>query len=123
MSDEAPGKVLAGSSVGDTLRTVTEDGDEYVVHLVDAVQLNEEYQYGAGGAYGSVELDTEEHEVPTDELPTESGWLSASMDTRGRWTGTVLTLWDPVVDEGTIVEDREKTLGDVERLEVEERHE
>lgn len=123
MSDEAPGAVLAGSSVGDVLRAVTGDGEEYLVHLVDTVQHNEEYQYGSGGAYVSVELDTEEHEVPTDELPTESGWLLADMSTSGRWTGTVLTLWDPVVEDGHIVEDRDKHLGDVESLEVEERHE
>ena len=123
MSDEAPGAVLAGSSVGDVLKAVTEDGDEYVVHLVDAVQVNEEYRYGSGGAYVSVELDTEEHEVPTDELPTESGWLSADMSTSGRWTETVLTIWAPETEDGVIVEDKEEILGTVERLEVEERHE
>jgi len=123
MSDEAPGAVLAESAVGDVLRATTEDGEEYLVHLVDAVQRNEEYQYGGGGVWVSGEFDTEEHEVPTDELPTESAWLRADQSTTGRWEDMTLTVWDPVTDGSLIVEDKERVLGTVEGLTVEERHE
>jgi len=72
----------------------------------------------------SGELDTEEHEVPTDELPTESVWLRASQTRSGRWEDMALTVWDPVVeDDGLIVEDNETVLGTVEDLTMEERHE
>lgn len=125
MSDQAPAETLTECEAGDELQLTLDSGDTYRVYIVDSVDHAEADGYTKGSVSTSVELDTDEHEVPTEEHPTESGDLHARTTSRHKhraeWGDLSLGLWDPIVsddDPTHAVEDRWRTLGTVTDIDV-----
>lgn len=77
---------LRSLSVGDRRRVETAEGDTYTVH-VESTDYVEPDEYGAGHLEVDVAFDTDVHDVPTDELPEETGTIVArreNSDSLGR---------------------------------------
>lgn len=119
-ADTHPAAALTECEVGDELRLTMDDGTTYRVGIVDTVDYEPADGYSKGSVWTSVELDTDEHTVPSDELPNESGDLNAFTKTRREgsgWDDLMLSVWDPKVDpDGHVQEDRWRPIGAVSAL-------
>lgn len=113
---------LRALSAGEDVRVATDEGEEYAVRVADAVDYVEPDEYGAGHLEVPVEFDTDVHEVPTDELPEETGIVVARRESSDSLGRPKLSVKAPYVEghTGQRVENWD-TLGWVESVEVLER--
>lgn len=63
-----------------------------------------------------IDLDTETYEA--GDYPTESVEVSATERRPGRWGDATVTVWDPVIEDDTIIHDDWMILGELEDVEV-----
>lgn len=112
-------EALRSASRGDGLQ-ITVEGDVFSVTITGPITYEEPDSYGAGYLSASVELDTDEHDVPTD-FPSETGEIATSTNVTGQWEVLKFSIWEPVMDDDDpelIVDDEWITVGTVEKLEV-----
>lgn len=109
---------LRNLSMKDKISIETDEG-EYTAYVVGDPEYEEPDRYGAGFVSVNVELDNNVHDIPTDELPTESGDIMASTSVGGTtFNPPMLNVWSPVTDDDVIVDDEWISLGKVESIDI-----
>lgn len=105
----------------DQIRVETDEG-EYTCYIVSDVDYVSPDKHGSGTISLEIELDSTVHDIPSDELPTETGSISGHQPIGSTEIDTpLLSIWEPITaedDESLIVDDEWVQKGVVEHVEV-----
>lgn len=114
---------LMDLDMGEDVRvTVERDGEELEI---DAYVVETYYEPPEKDAWGWIDGDLHVHMEASDEtvadtwLPTHSLSVMASESHPGEWKRVGFTVWDPEVEDGTVVRDDYADVGDITGVEVE----
>lgn len=103
---------------GDEVRLVI-DGEEYDGHAIEAYYKPwERDQWGGIDGEVIVGLELANDTVEKHDLPTHQLSISAREVDEDEWELSYITVWDPVVEDGTVIEDDYRSIGDLGGVEV-----
>lgn len=112
-------KILLDDVSEDDEITLTVDGTEYTGEVSYKHYAEAEFQDGVP-ITGMLSLDVEltNESVQETDAPSHQVTIHAQERKPGRWRPAKAAVWDPTVEDGTIVEERYEELGTPEEVEI-----